>query len=184
MGIIEKIQLYQHKHRKKIRLALSILLTITTIWLLIPTVTSYDFLYGLSEVDEIVIYDENRNEVARTDRPMELLGTAYDGRRSQITVPSSSWFADVSFTFIFFDVPFRINLRTLYRLDFIRNNEVVSTIEVLGGRTRRLNTDNASFSEWLSVADQYVVLRSNRKFFSFIGTFNDNLSDLINGSLD
>lgn len=163
MKQIDKVKSCDYKQLIKI---LAILIVI---WLAIPSFTCYN-MGVLTEADEVIVYDVAGRELARTDKPMELIGDFYFGE-GQVGVWTPSWW----------DMPFRFAMKVLYRLEFTQNGKLIRVIEVLGGRTERSQAriDNFTFSLRLATNSQKVVLYSNRKFFSFGIEFFNNLSILI-----
>ena len=129
---------------------------------------SYD-ISALYQADTMIVYDGNKEEVLRVINPIELFGSGYfDGLVTQLM--PSSW-----------DNHFLINKKRMYLLEFIKNDEVTMTIEILGGSTDKAKNkmEKSTISQWLEADNQYVVLRKGLRVFSFQKEFFENLSEMI-----
>lgn len=78
----------------------------------------------------------------------------------------------------------RISMTELYRLEFVKDGKIISTIKILTPKTQkaidRVN-QSGSNSYWREFDDHYVIMTENFQYFLFGADFFKNLSEILKG---
>lgn len=153
------------KYKKK----LFVIMIILIICLLSPMYTLKN--YGiLLEADELCIY-KGSELVTTVKNPAYMLDT-FKGTVGIYVVDES----DLGIN--------RFNMKELYRLEFLDNNKIISSIKILTPKTKKgidkINRNNGI--NWRKINGDYVVLYENTYYFLFGDKFFENLSQILNES--